>query len=876
MNTRGVVRGVLVVVLLAVVSACGGGGSSDGDGGGTEDLSKRVAKVVIDQDSLLFTAAGEQRALSAQAFNARGEVLQVPITWQSSNPDNVYVDAAGTLESIANVGSASITASADGVSSAAVVAVVAALASPDDTLTVSDANVVGMALVNPDLPLSSTTQYRVTLTGVAAPAVGDYLLGTEDAPVYGRVVAVQSDGEQVTVTLDIPPIDEMFSELDIAETIDLSRVEAEIPEPVEQLYRMERASDDSLIFTLRDTPLAGTATKSAGELFGRVFTCKSEGALVTIDALPTKIAIKPNVDFIYSYHSVSKLLDMRVKGSIEATAEMAPMVNFTGEGKRSCKSTLAEVPVPISGALAWLVGPSVPFGYGFEIGGKATIAQVGVELKGTVGGQFEAGFKCPSGQPCFAVNSSDGKLDYTSKLLFPEQGFSTNNLRVETWVAGYAIASLKFGVAGRVKKFLQVFFRDNYEFDFLEAKLGPKTSFKLATSTGQILSGSYQSGYGTDMEFSVATTSDTEAVFNYLRSKLLVTVNVVKLDFVGTLPLHTSPVAETLTTTTYDFSKGDPVAFNVSLNPATTTYAGGLYNIREVRIYEDDVSDTGEPMARLLAVQKAQPGQIDFVVNWTADFDGSVGEDFYAFVVTEGLPSIDMFDGLGALELGVIKSVGGSPCGNYQVFLNKECVSYYHPDIPSEAEIAAVIDEPVVCPRTNAGGGWTTTIPADAYGTDVPYVKCRYSSGEVGANLVNQEHFSGGVRTGVNIYFNEDGTIRDYVREAVSGSGVELSIFIDANRFVKMIYRSVSSDNTFLTVNYFPNGTPGVEDGYWGYMYSAGQPDNAGDLWVGFNGRKEVVSVVEFGSPDKYMYFTNGLLTECFLRDGNTELGRCM
>ena len=624
--------------------------------GGCGGSSSNIVKVVINEESALFTESNQSKPLSAKAFNAAGEELDLPVTWRSTNPDDVTVNHNGVITSLTNLGSASIIAQAGGVESAPFIAVIAKLADPD-TVIVKDANVVGIDLVDPDAPLSSDTRYRVTLTDVAAPDVGDIILGTDDAPVYGRVVGVITGGDTVTVTLEIPPVHEVFSELDVQETIDLSQIEPRVPDSVSQHYAMEKQADGALVFSLKNQPASAASTAlftGALDSFHEIFNCEGDTSILTIDALPLTMTLKPDMDFIFAYHSVSKEFDSRIKGSVEASVAMTPMINLTTEAKIECKTTLVEVDIPVLGALQWVFGPSVPMGFGFEIGGKTTFGQLGVELKGTVGGMLEAGLKCPEGEECYSVRSSNSKLEYGSKLVFPDLSNTLANARIEPWAYGFAVAELRVGIAEKIKDRLERFFGGQYKFDFFSAKLGPKLSFNLATVTGQILDPGYKSVYGNDVEFVIGTTTDTKEAFKFLKENFLINVNVIKLEFKATLPLSGSPTVDDLTTDVNVFREGDKVVFNVNLNPSSVHYAGGVYNIDEIRIYEKDDISPGVYESRLLTSIKANPGQIDFTLEWTADFDGEVDESLFAFVVTNLLPSIEtsFFDGLGALELG--------------------------------------------------------------------------------------------------------------------------------------------------------------------------------------------------------------------------------
>ena len=82
------------------------------------------------------------------------------------------------------------------------------------------------------------------------------LLGREEAPVGGKVVDAQVTNGDVVVTLELLTLDELFAQLKIDQTYDLSNVEAQISEDAVDFYAMERQPDGSYVFTvLPDIPV---------------------------------------------------------------------------------------------------------------------------------------------------------------------------------------------------------------------------------------------------------------------------------------------------------------------------------------------------------------------------------------------------------------------------------------------------------------------------------------------------------------------------------------------------------------------------------------------------------------------------------------------
>ena len=191
----------LAMGLVAVMTACGGGGST------TTAPAPVVATVEIEEKGALLQQAGETRQLSAVARDAQGNALDVPIAWSSGKAAVIAVDAAGKLTASSAAGSSQIVASAQGVRSAPVLAVVTQPAA--GSVLVSDAQVLGEPVeTDPNAAPSMANTYRVTLSGdVPAPALGTLLVGTGSKAVAGRVVAVDASvAGQTTFTLGLVPL----------------------------------------------------------------------------------------------------------------------------------------------------------------------------------------------------------------------------------------------------------------------------------------------------------------------------------------------------------------------------------------------------------------------------------------------------------------------------------------------------------------------------------------------------------------------------------------------------------------------------------------------------------------------------------------------
>lgn len=116
---------------MLVAAACGGGGSSSptSPGGTTTPANTTVASVAI-TGSANSVAIGASVQLSAAAQNSAGTAVSATFGWSSSNNAVATVGAATGLVTGVAIGSATITATAGGISSTRAMTVTAAVPPP--------------------------------------------------------------------------------------------------------------------------------------------------------------------------------------------------------------------------------------------------------------------------------------------------------------------------------------------------------------------------------------------------------------------------------------------------------------------------------------------------------------------------------------------------------------------------------------------------------------------------------------------------------------------------------------------------------------------------------------------------------------------------
>ena len=467
----GVVTGVAVGT--ASITASSGGVTSNEVTVTATLTSGATNRVVIDKASVLLPGSGESAQLTAQILDPNGAPVPGTVTWSSSAPDRVSVDATGRVESVA-IGSAQIFAEGGGFKSAPTLATVAEPQS--GALLVTDAQVVS---VGPPLGLPPGeapgvgTEYEVTLSGVTAPAPGTVVLAAETAPVAGKVVSARQESGGVVVTLALAPIYELFSDYDVVLDIDLSAFPAEaLPASGARIspaatwnaegrgqsrgLRAARAFDELEPFKAFECT-ANIKAKLAGEAIQ--LTLENKLTLVLED--------RPG----YSKHALEGSMALVGSASLKLKA------GFTATG--DCKAQ-AQIKLPVTGWLSVIAMPAVRVGLGAGLEGEILLVQGELGVEGKVGVSPVVGWECHGGTPCRALDSISPVQDLKTKSSFP----SENDMQAKISAQFYVLAGLDLSLlAGAANA------------EILEAKLGPEQSFDLAFEEDQIARADYASAY---------------------------------------------------------------------------------------------------------------------------------------------------------------------------------------------------------------------------------------------------------------------------------------------------------------------------------------------------------------------------------------------
>ncbi len=618
--------------------------------------SPEVASVEIRQTGLLLTKISDSHQLSAVVKDVDGKTLNVPVTWTSTRADVISVDSAGKTTAESANGSSQIIAEARGVKSAPLLGLVTTPI--EGAILLTDDQIIGEPVESdPEAPPSFFNTYKVTLTGIVPPVAGDILINTESKPVAGRVVDVVPSGGQslprpalgkaagleaegsYTVTLELVSIRELFPDLSINETIDLSQAPIIVNEDFAADYDVVRTGN-KFTYTPRSESSGGVLVQKLAKSAAKTATplppfSECEIDITGLNSLPIKLSGPPawsitqnfSLDLVYT--PASGLERFVVKGAISTELNDILEIALAFDGTVSCEATLFTIRIPVGGPASLLVGGLIPVKAGFEAGGKVTVAAAKVGVKAEAKAEAEIGIACPNGSDCAFVRSVTGDASAEPILELPSL---FGNLRFEPSIEAFGKVELAIG-----NPFLK-----SLRFEAFEAQLGPKLEGSFAFQEDQIADKNYESDYGVSFEAKAGVGSDLGGAL-----KLFGLTDLTIAEFGTSIDIAKSPAGAAVDAVTADkpaFNAGDTVLFHVKLDTTTVDFYPllGPYNVDEVILVRRIGNASPVEAGRVTAAS----GQTEFDIPFTAPDSGTAGE-FTAFVVTTLLP-FDLF----SLEVG--------------------------------------------------------------------------------------------------------------------------------------------------------------------------------------------------------------------------------
>ena len=589
--------------------AVGSAGIMASSAGVTSDVvsisvsSSTVGRVLEDKPALFLPGSGQSAQLAAQVFDPLGAASAAGVSWLSSAPDKVSVDAAGRVQALA-IGSAQIVAQSGGVRSAPTLVVVAQPQA--GVLLVTDAQVVS---VGTPLRLAAGaaagvgTEYEVTLLGVATPAVGSLLIAAETAPVAGRVVATRTEASGLVVTLALVPLPRLFSAYDIRFDIDLSAFGFEpVPERA-----AARARSTVWSAAERARALGRDRRLDVFEPF-RAWDCDAT-IKAKLLAAPIQLSLDNRLHLVledrpgYSKHSLEGSADIVGSAGIKVDA------GFVASG--SCKAQ-GQLKLPVFGWFSAIVMPAVRFGIGAEL--KSEVLLVQGELSGT----GKVGFSAVLGWECGGATAACRGLDdvhVTDNFKATSKIPSENDMRAKISGQFYAIAGLDAAI-----------FFGALNAEIVEARLGPKQSFDLGFEEDQAARADFAASYELTLDGVIEPGSALQKAIEAVVGDDSTTVS---FSAATTRKIAESPKG-VLSVSKPKVRPDSPVDFSVDLDANTVAYGPLGYNVIGVHLYirrEGEVKFVPFKAMNMIASNKA-------TYRWVPALADAGKHEFAAFVQT--------------------------------------------------------------------------------------------------------------------------------------------------------------------------------------------------------------------------------------------------
>jgi hypothetical protein len=554
--------------------------------------------VAVSPSAALLTTVGD--GMSLRALDAEGQPVSGAITWQSSNPDVVSIDADGRITARAAVGSAQITATRGDTVSAPVLVLVAEPA--PGAILVADADVVADPTAD-DAAAPFGLGYRLRFTAAphVAVAPGAIVLAREGKPIAGRVVSAQPGAAGTDVVFETVAVPDLFRKLSVDDT-----------------YRIDAAALEA---ALEQQPSARIATAADDTFNIGPLICKKPS--VSFSALTSEATLRLEPDLTLVRHltlgddgqvsSASAILS----GSLAATGTLTLKFTPAIEGKISCQYKITSITLPIGGPISIIGGLLVPIGVKGEIsfGLQAAELELGVEIVST--SQTTIGFTYTAETGMTPIADMTERVDIKPKHNMTESGFNA-----------FAIIGVAVGPTIGLDAGIHLPLLGNASISLLEAWLQLKAEAQLSHPMLQLAEPTGASKYEAKVGLTVGPGSDAKKALELLSGAVTLRPSV-KIE----RKLARSPVG-TMTRDRAEVPFGQSARLDINLDPSTTTFLG-VRNLDEIRIYHTTPGGDVEVLATLPASEHTS-------FNWHPTITDFGTHTFWAAVVTVLGPGIPL------------------------------------------------------------------------------------------------------------------------------------------------------------------------------------------------------------------------------------------
>ena len=566
-----------------------------------------AARLVIQPQTFLLTAAGASQALSLRVLDADGfPTLAGGVTWHSTKAGVVAMSAIG-VATATGFGSSTITARTGTLTSEPALGVVTTPAA--GVVLVPDEQIVGgITPVNPQARYGPGWQYRVRMTGTP-PQIGQVIAARGEKPVAGRVTAVQGAGVAGSdVTLQLVAIDQVFSNLSIDETGPLNFV---LEKPALSGTRRRApwaiVEDTMSIGSFKCEYKVETATNNPFALSGFIYD------------------LTPTLQYSWIYNATRKRIV--VQGGLTGSLKVTPTVTAALNGSLECKAQVGQpIPIPIGGALSVFFGARVPVGLGFALEGGITLATLGFDIEASVGTTLSMGIDCNPDCLTGGVFNLTGSASGNVKPNLPQ---ISTDFRVTAAISGFAWADLEFGPSDLLPG------AENHQLNILEAKAGVKQEFNLSTADVQAADADYASSYSLAPFFNGGVPSGIQQAIDSLLGMAGIGLPPLKYESAGS-PLAQSPAGS------FQIVPSRVMAAGPSLPGDTATFIVDLsrtnyltqYAVESVKLFRKPSANGSLVPApgSCASITPTTPAQSLFTCKTDLPVSMSGEQTFYAFV----------------------------------------------------------------------------------------------------------------------------------------------------------------------------------------------------------------------------------------------------
>lgn len=399
--------------------------------------------VEISGGGFLLAGEGDSRSLTATAFNNLGAPMdEEEIAWETSDTSVVEVDQEGNVVAVATSGAAQITARVGSVRSSPVLVTVGGLA-PGAVLLDDEEFTSEPEPVDPSEEFAVGSLFTVSVQDASSLSVGDIVVSSGFTPVIGRLNAVSGN----TLTLEVLPIGEVFTELDLAnQSFSSSPANIKLSSEAAEYFNSSRTASGAIrLEPKQDLTFTGaedglSPQQSGTRPFGP-FECvlvSGESPVLSMSMGPFEY--KENLTFESAWNDEEKKLIVHLQPELKVDLRIrATRADF---GTERCRATLFESLSPFGGALGFYLGAAVPVGIGFEIGAVSPVANVGLEIDGTVSPKISAGFSCQGGD-CESVASFEDGGNVIVRPLTPSL---PDGIHIRHQISVFAFAAIEPGI----------------------------------------------------------------------------------------------------------------------------------------------------------------------------------------------------------------------------------------------------------------------------------------------------------------------------------------------------------------------------------------------------------------------------------------------